>query len=356
MTSYLLQSLAKQQTDSHSKGYVKGIFSSQRFHNRLPYNREDENIFFSSAIAYTLQEYSNQLSEKEQVLAKKIIEQIISSYPKFKNFRGGETYNFFKTNPMSFFPNGNIMRHFNFFKLADDADDTAYVYLTSTTDKHAILREKLVKHANGSDRWNFLQQTPYGQLKTYNVYFGEKMAIETDACVLCNILLWSFRNNLLRNQQDKDSITYLSKVITSKDYINTPYIISPCYPTTAQICYHISRLIKEDTNGELDILKNQLIIDLQQLLKTEKLFINQLFYHISLLNLGIKSTPKLSYQLNDVLKSTTYFYTSIPLMIPKLWARKLQKRKLFQSLGLRTRSDGYTTTLLLEYEILHKNT
>jgi len=353
---FLLQSLAKQQIESHSNGYLKGVFSSQRFHNIIPYNREDENIFFSSAIAFTLQEYFYLFSESEKKLAKDIIEQIIASYPKFKNFKGGETYNFFKTNPMSFFPNGNIMRRFNFFKLADDADDTAYVYLTTKTDKHKNLKQLLVEHANGTNSWNIHTKNTYIQLKTYNVYFGENMPIETDACVLSNILLWSFRNSTTRNEQDKDSITYLTKTINSKDYINSPYLASPCYPTTAQICYHISRLIKESGDEKLTVLRDELITDIQHILKNENLFVNKLFYHISLLNLGIKPKTKLCYRLDDVLKNTTYFYTSIPLMIPKLWVRKLQKYKICRFFGLRTASNGYTTALLLEYELAYKNT
>ena len=73
-----------------------------------------------------------------------------------------------------------------------------------------------------------------------------------------------------------------------------------------------------------------------------------------MLNLDVIPQKKLEYQLEESLKYTSYFYTSIPMMIPKLWMRKLQKYKPIQLLGLRTRCKGYTTAILLEYEILYK--
>lgn len=356
MIENLINNLAAQQKEGLTKGYLRGIFASKRFHPVLPYAREDENIFFSSAIAYTLQEYYHLLPKSSTDSVDNILEQTIRCYPKFKNFKGKKTYNFFKTNPMDYFPNGKIMQHFKFFKLADDADDTVYIYLTDCKKKkHDWLKEKLIKHANGTLQWNFHKRTQYKNLRAYSVYFGKDMPIEIDACVLTNILLWSYKNNLNSSEQDKDSISYILKTVTSKDYINYPYLISPCYPTTAQICYHYSRLIK--TTGEfhpLSIINLILINDIKNLLKKPQTFIDELLYHIALLNLGIKPQRKLRYQLKDVLQNTHYFYTSIPLMIPKLWVRKLQKYRLIQSLGLRTQCDGYTTMLLLEYEILYK--
>ncbi|NIJ43593.1 hypothetical protein FHR24_000032 [Wenyingzhuangia heitensis] len=357
MITLLLQQLEKQQLDSQALGYLKGVFASQRLHSILPYTREDENMFFSAAIAFTLQENCDSLSKENQATAQKIIKRIVKCYPNFKNFKGGRTYNFFKTNPMDFFPNGLVMKHSNFFKLADDADDTVYVYLTDPKKQnHSWLKEKLIKHANGTLKWSFHKRSNYGELKTYSVYFGKKMHIETDACILSTLLLWSYRNKLAKTKQDKDSKTYLLRAITSKDYIKYPYLVSPCYPTTAQICYHISRLIKQLKNtNKLSALKPLLIDDIQEQLKQPQSFSHQLFFHISLLNLGVKPKTKLRYQLNDVLKSTTYFYTSIPLMIPNLRIRKLQKYKLFNSLGLRTKCDGYTTMLVFEYHVLYNS-
>lgn len=357
MIEELIKHLEVQQIEGPGKGYLRGIFPSQRFHSFIPYSREDENVFFSSAIVFTLQEYDQFLSEDSKVKTKNICKQVINCYPSFKNFKGKKTYNFFKTNPMDYFPNGRIMQYFKFFKLADDADDTVYIYLTNSKEKKQNwLKQKLIKHANGTLKWAVHKQTIYRNLKAYGVYFGKKMQIEIDACVLTNILLWSFKNNLENCDQDEDSILYIEKTINSKDYINVPYLVAPCYPTTAQICYHYSRLLKNiNTKHPLTAYKAILIKDIKELLDKSQSFIDRLFYHISLLNLGVKPNQKLNYELKNILSKTDYFYTSIPLMIPKLWVRKLQKYKFLQSFGLRTKSDGYTTSLLLEYEVLYKN-
>ena len=356
MISQLIKNLAEQQKVGNQKGYLNGIYASQRFHAFLSYIREDENIFFSSAIVFTLQENYHLTPNSLKPIVDDIIKQVTSCYPNFKNFKGKKTYNFFKTNPMDFFPNGKIMQHFNFFKLADDADDTVYIYLTSPKKKkHEWLKEKLIKHANGTLQWNFHKRTQYKNLRTYGVYFGKNMPIEIDACVLTNILIWSYKNNLKTCKQDKDSIHYLLKTVTSKDYINYPYLISPCYPTTAQICYHYSRLLKiTDKHHLFSMIRIVLIDDIKTLLKSNQSIIDQVLLHISLLNLEVLPMRKLRYKYKNVIATADYFYTSIPLMIPKLWIRKLQKYKLINALGLRTKCDGYTTTLLLEYELLYK--
>lgn len=354
MITTLLYKLQQQQLDSHKQGYLNGVFASQRIHSHFPYSREDENVFFSSAIVFTLQEYQHQFSKENSLIADEIIHKVIACYPSFKNFKGGNTYNFFKTNPMDFFPNGKVMQHFKTFKLADDADDTAYVYLTDPKQKsHQWLHKKLTKHANGTLKWNLFNLEKYKDLKAYSVYFGKKMHIEIDICVLSNILLWAFKNSATNTEQHNDSVAYILKAITSKDYINQPYLVAPCYPTTPQITYHISRLLKTYNNDVLSVLKPLLINDLKNLIPKSTLFIDQLFYHISLMNLGIKPKFKLNYQLDYVLSNTDFFYTSLPLMIPKLWARKYQKHNFFNLLGLRTTCDAYTTCLLLEYELLY---
>ncbi len=356
-TLELLQTLKNLQTKSYQQGYLNGIFASQRLHPYITaYKREDENIFFSSAIAFTLQEYFEELTTTEQKIALKIINKTVGCYPKFKNFQGENTYNFFKTNPMDFFPNGYVMRRFKFFKLADDADDTSYVYLTDSSQTSSDeLKNKLIKHANGTIKWNCFLPHSYKKLKAYSVYFGKHMNIEIDVCVLCNILLWQYKNQLDITKQDIDSVLFIKESIVSKDYIHQPYLIAPCYPTTAQICYHVTRLLKEfNCHKMLSDLKPILINDIQDLLQQETLFINQLLYQISLLNLGVTPTILFNYQINDLTNKIRFFYTSIPLMSHKLWLRKLQKYTIFKLVSLQTTCKGYLLSLLLEYEILQK--
>ncbi len=354
MISELLTTLQKLQVASSQKGYVPGVFASQRYHCFLPYNREDENVFFTSAIVFALQQHLADFSDNEAEVATKIITSAVTSYPFFKNYQGCKTYNFFKTQPLDFFPNGKIMRHFNFFKLADDSDDTAYIYLTSKQD-NSWLQQKLVKHANGTLKWNSFVPKAYKNHKAYSVYFGKNMHIEIDICVLSTILLWHHKNNFKYEKQDKDSISYILEAVISKDYITKPYIVAPCYPTTAQICYHISRLLYNvDEQHRLHVLKPILLSDIHILRKEAKSFIETLFYDIALLNLGTLPANKTTYNIDIILNNTSFFYTSVPLMIPKAAIRNLQRFKICKTIELRTKCKGYTAALLLEYEMLYK--
>lgn len=353
----LLVKLDKLQKDSYKNGYLDGVFASQRYHPYLGYKREDENIFFSSAIAYTLQKNLEYFNNDQRQIAYSIFKKTVDCYPNFKNFKGGKTYNFFKTNPMDFFPNGLIMNRFNFFKLADDSDDTAYVYLTDTNNNqnNKWLKNKLVKHANGTLKWNTFLPKNYKYLKTYSVYFSKNMHIEIDLCVLTNILLWKLKYDLPLKKQDKDAIKFIIEAVTSKDYIKNPHIVSPCYPTTSQICYHISRLLKESsTIKELcNNLVPVIINDILKLLEGKNLLIDEVLLHIALLNLNTKPSYSLNNNFDKIIKDSSFFYTSVPLMIPKLWIRKLQKQNtLNKILGLRTKCDAYVIALLLEYKIL----
>jgi len=349
----LLKKLKEEQENSHKKGYLKGIFASQRFQKPMIRKREDENVFFSAAIVYILQTHLHQFSNKEKKIAEHIITNTLSSYPKFKNFRGLNTYNFFKTQPMDFFPNGKILRHFKKFKLADDADDTAYIYLTNPNQNHQWLKNKLIAHANGSKKWSKTIPKKHTHLKTYAVYFGENMNIEVDLCVLTNILLWHFTNFNTETQQDNDSITFIVKSIQSKDYLDAPYLVSPCYPSIAQICYHVSRLIKFATNHHaLQALKPDLIYDIKQQLLSPQSQLHKTLLNIALLNLDISPKQTLKYHFESFIENTNFFYTSIPLMIPIPWVRKLMHYRIFNLIGLKTKCNAYAIAFLLEHELL----
>ena len=68
MINELIQNLAAQQKEAKDKNYLDGIFASTRLHPLIPYSREDENIFFSSAIIFNLQEYYHLLPKDSQII------------------------------------------------------------------------------------------------------------------------------------------------------------------------------------------------------------------------------------------------------------------------------------------------
>ena len=88
-----------------------------------------------------------------------------------------------------------LFRHFEHFRIPDDLDDTAFVYLTEApTEKERLwLKDKLAQHANGTRQWIKNTYPEYRTLRAYSTWFGKTMYIEFDACVLSNILYCIFQ-------------------------------------------------------------------------------------------------------------------------------------------------------------------
>lgn len=226
--------------------YPKGIFSSQRYHPFLSYKREDDNLFFTVSVIHILQGLEAHLSDTEKVLVAQLTAAATGSYPLFKNKDGLDTYNFWQTMPSRHFPNGWLMHRFNHFKIPDDVDDTALVFLTENAPKARVsqLRNKLKKHANLAYKRAFNPLKKYRDLRCYSTFFGDKMYIEFDICVLSNlmrVILPHFSDDL--DAYDHDTLTFITDAILNDEHLTHPFYAAPNYPTTALILYHVSRLI-----------------------------------------------------------------------------------------------------------------
>lgn len=233
-----------------SKGgsiYPEGIFPSQRYHPFLPYRREDDNLFFTVSVVHILQGLADDFSAEEKALTSEIISNAQSAYGLFRNKDGLDTYNFWQTSPSRHFPNGRVMHRFKHFEIPDDVDDTALVYLTEDANKERtdLLREKLKQHANLAYKRAFNPIPKYRDLKCYSTFFGKKMYIEFDICVLSNLMrliLKHFSADEL-NEYDRCTLEFICRVIESDEHRKLTFYSAPNYPTTELILYHISRLI-----------------------------------------------------------------------------------------------------------------
>jgi hypothetical protein len=240
-----LLELERLQSDGDSV-FPKGIFPSKRCHPFLPYQRQDYNLFFTASIVHILQQLGSNFTKSESVAAERIIENALPNYSKFQNKDGLDTYNFWQTKPGRHFPNGLFMNRFKHFQIPDDVDDTALVFLTqnASQERVSVLREKLKNHANLAKKRAFNPLEKYHDLKCYSTFFGEKMYIEFDVCVLSNlmrIILRYFKDNL--NVYDKDTLEFICSVIENDEHLSLPFYAAPNYPTTDLILYHVARLL-----------------------------------------------------------------------------------------------------------------
>lgn len=273
------------------KYFPNGIFPAYRTNTLIGYQRPDTTIFFSAIICFTLQSIRDKM---EPDLAEKIdliCEKVIKNYPDFQNKDGLKTYNFWKTKPSKHFPNGNIFHRFDHFRIPDDVDDTAFVYLTTSPSKSELiwLKEKLDIHANGSQKWITNTYSEYKSLKAYSTWFGKNMYIEFDVSVLCNILYCIYRYKLPLNENDAASLVYIKSVIETDRYLTVPFRCAHQYPRTSLIIYHIIRFMAAFDPPALQGIKQKLIHDTQQLLKTDLGPMDRIILATSLMRMGIKT-------------------------------------------------------------------
>ncbi|MDH3711245.1 MAG: hypothetical protein OER04_15225, partial [Cyclobacteriaceae bacterium] len=74
--------------------YSDGLFPSQRIHGWFPYCREDNNIFFSTLIVYTLLDLRGDLDETSKSLIEEIVTAVRSAQPLYQHWKGEGSYNF----------------------------------------------------------------------------------------------------------------------------------------------------------------------------------------------------------------------------------------------------------------------
>lgn len=241
-----------------------GLFPSVRRNATIRYRRADTNIFLTAVTVFTLQSLRSSVATETQILIDQIQERAVNAYSAFQNKDGLNTYNFWPTRPSRHFPNGYLFRHFEHFRIPDDIDDTAMVYLTTHPSRadQLWLKTKLGQHANGSQRQRIRNTfAEYRELRAYSTWFGKNMGIDFDACALSNILYCIYQFDLPRDQHDTDALTYLRSIIESGRYVSAPFRCAPHYARTSLIIYHLARLMAAFDIPELEPIRPRLVAD-----------------------------------------------------------------------------------------------
>ena len=232
---------------------------SVRYNPFWRYYRADNNIFAPASTLFILNQLKTHLTKNQQSKIEKIAEKITSVYPKYQNKDGRITYNFYPTKPSKHFANGYLMHWFDHFRLPDDIDDSALIFLTQHNEKHDIFELKnLLK--------NHLVQTQSG--KVYDTWFGKNMPPEQDVCALCNLMYLIFSKKIPLDSEDINTLNFLNESISS---IKTqPFKIARHYGHPALIVYHYTRLMAEFEIEILEKKKNELVTISKELLSVEK--------------------------------------------------------------------------------------
>ncbi|RRA97750.1 hypothetical protein [Larkinella rosea] len=275
--------------------FPSGLLPSYRSNPLLAgYHRPDTNVFFTAITVFTLQQIRARLPVALQEKVDKISQSAMLHYPDFQNKDGLKTYNFYKTpkpgRSSGHFPNGRFLHRIEHFRLPDDADDTAMIYLTSQPSREDLfwLKHKLAQHANLATRQVEDSYPEYINLRAYSTWFGKNMPVEFDASVLCNLLFCIFHYNLPLDEHDFDSLTFIRSVVETGRYFREPFRCSHSYPRTVLIFYHIAGLLAAFRPEPLEPIRPQLIRDGFRLLESGLPVMDQLIVSTSLLQLGEK--------------------------------------------------------------------
>ncbi len=332
-----------------------GLFPSVRRNDIIGYKRQDISVFFTAITVFTLQGLRARVSPESRQQIDLMTERARQAYPVFQNKDGLETYNFWPTRPSRHFPNGYVFRRFEHFRIPDDIDDTAMVYLTTqpTVPETHWLKQKLIEHANGSGRHQIRNTYPeYRNLRAYSTWFGKNMGIDFDACALSNMLYCIYEYNLPRNQHDTDSLTYLRSVVESGRYASEPFRCAPHYARTSLIIYHLARLIAAFDIPELESIRPRLIADAHQELAKAPNRVEQMMLATALLRLG-ESAPALSTEgLEADVKAFHFFIAGLLTAYEQPWLRRFADRSLVQ---MRWQCEAHSWALVAEYVFLMMN-
>lgn len=293
--------------------FPNGTFPSYRHNKYLFYRRPDTNIFYTATIVFILNQIKEKVSEKSQTIIKHITEKSIKNYPDFQNKDGLKTYNFWKTKPSKHFPNGKIFKHFDHFRIPDDIDDTALIYLTLPHSREDVLwlKEKVklhILHAPKEDVYSIPPQGTKGLV--YSTWFGKNMPIEHDVCALCNLTYLFEKQQLPHNEHDEAVFVFLREVILQEKYINNAFKVAHNYATTPLIIYHYARLLGDFAIPQIEVCRENLIIKIKQLLDNELNTMNRVILETSLLKLD-KSEAIINYQLSINNYQFTYFIAGL---------------------------------------------
>ncbi|RTL56607.1 MAG: hypothetical protein EKK39_00600 [Sphingobacteriales bacterium] len=355
----LIHLLAQQQVQS-AKFFTTGTFPSYRTY-RYNTSKPDDNIFFTGLIVFTLKQLYPLADSADKILIDSIIERAKSAFKKFKNKKGRNTYNFWATHPSVVFPNGGWLNLMNrSMALPDDMDDTVIDLLALGTDSISasavhLLMQQYTNHLNGKIIRN--TKKPLKKLRAYSTWFGKKMPIDFDVCVLANILYFVQAYHLPFTKADSASVGLLKISIEKKYILNSSAIISPHYQRTPVILYHLARLMSLSGFDLLDESKPVLMQTAHQILSNSSTnYFDKIIVATALLRWSenINSPLKMGVpQIQNFFKNNqfVFFKANMGSILPNPFKMIFEKLNIGQ---FNYYSPAYNIVLLLEYLLLQQ--
>lgn len=336
------------ETDSN---YPAGLFPSQRAYlpgRKAP--KEDDNIFFTGLIIWTLKSIKEELSARNQAIVEAMAEKAIANYYRYQNKDGKPVYNFWQTRPSRHFPNSRYFSQRKKYIIPDDLDDTSILYLSAEFSDSLKLAVKKLMAENANGQKGRIRNTfkRYKKVPAYSTWFGKNMPVDFDICVQANGMRFVLDNRLELNQFDSATIELMKDMLIAGKHIKRPHYISPHYQNTAIILYHMTRLVASHSmHPLLADFKPLLVKELKREMQKAGNEMEQILLQTSLVKLGEKGGAPIVVSQKDW--DRFYFFvanmTSVfPNPVKGIFANS-RKTNFFY------RSPAYYLTLVLENEL-----
>jgi hypothetical protein len=353
---FLLERIAQQQV-KQDEFFLPGIFPSYISNNeKFSERRKDNNIFYNGLIAYTLNEIRPFSGKEDQLLIDSILDNSKLLFKNFQNKTGRNTYNFWRTDSPYKYPYSFALPFFTKkITLPDDMDDTVLsLFALDTDDSTAKEVHALMQHYTNNDS-NKVRSviSAYKNLPAYSTWFGKKFPVVFDVSVLCNILTFVETYNLQWTKADSASLDVIIKTIQNNYHITQPMYVSPYYPKTSLILYHIARLMSVKIT-ELEDLKGKLLSDAETELVHSDNTLEKIILATTILKLGYSPSafelPTMNGIESKIEKNNFSFFVG---NVPSYFRDALRKYATRNNIWLFYHyCPAWNDALLLEYLVL----
>lgn len=355
-TSWLLKRIITQH-DTRETGTLHALFPS--YINdiaRYSEHKKDQTIFYNLITAQLLNQYRNCFIETDQHSIDSFLANTKKCLSHFRNKSGRPTWNFWRTDTSFRFPyswwipalRGNVT-------LPDDMDDTVLALALLDRADSAIAQAHLLMQEYINRGSLITTNAAYRDYPAYSAWFGKKFPVVFDISVLCNVLLFVHNNQLRMTDADKASLQLIIKTITRKDHIKRPAFVSPYYPQTAIIIYHISKLLQTNSFPALEPFRQSLIETALNLNEQTNEKLEQIILANAIMKMGgsVQAIPAITIdQIKSIEKSDYSFFTG---NIPSYFQHTVKSLSNgFRLLQYRHYCPAWNDALLLEHLLLQE--
>lgn len=356
LRNFLIHRIAAQQVEKDSF-YYAGMFPSYRYYAAFPGSpKSDNNIFFTALICYTLRELKPELPDSLQQVIDEMLFRAQQAYPFFQRSQYPLSYNFWPVHPPVVFPNAILLKPFRYINaLPDDADDASMIWMALHPPDSVIqaYHTYMAQFANTIHRQIRNTYPRYKHLPFYNTWFGKKMPVDVDFCVLCNILSLFYTYQIPFNQHDSASIQWLEDMISYRKYLLDAAYISPHYARPPVLIYHAARLWHIAHPEWMKPYLGQLQEDAEYCLRYTSCVMDSVMLSTALVRLGKKPTFQIHMDPDKIYRiekdpCSVFFEAGFYAMLRnpfKRWFTPLSFIKYYFS------CPAYEDALILEYLI-----